>query len=325
MENKTQQPQQPVAQGQTLQVAEQQKNISEDVLARINQFQEEGSLRLPTDYSAENALKSAWLVLQDTQTADKKPVLEACKRGSIATALLDMVIQGLSVSKKQGYFIAYGPNLTFSRSYFGSVALAKRVGGIKKEPVANVVYEGDIFEYLIDPATGLKKIVKHEQKLGNINNEKIVGAYAVTVRLDDTTEVEVMSMAQIRAAWNQGATRGNSPAHKNFTDQMCKKTVIGRACKMVINSSDDSWLYDGKKDEFDTDDAAESRNEATRQMAGKKRLAFEDIPFEEVPHTGPEAAKPEDTEPITSPGTKPENPQAGKGLFQEPTADGPGF
>ncbi len=71
-----------------------------------------------------------------------------------------------------------------------------------------------------------------------------------------------MSMAQIRAAWNQGATHGASPAHKNFPAEMCKKTVIGRACKLIINSSDDAWLYDGKQDEDDVDTAQQQRNAA---------------------------------------------------------------
>lgn len=317
MENKTQQPQQQTNQEQTLQVSEQQKNISETILARIDQFQKEGSLELPQNYSAANALKSAWLVLQETQTTDKKPVLQACTRDSVATALLDMVIQGLSVSKKQGYFIAYGSKLTFSRSYFGTVALAKRVGGIDREPVANVVYEGDVFEYLIDPATGLTKIVKHEQKLENIDNAKIIGAYAVLTKPDGTVAVEVMSIAQIRSAWNQGATKGASPAHKNFTDQMCKKTVIGRACKMAINSSDDAWLYDGKQDEFDSDEVAESRNATIKQGSGKKTIQVEDIPFEEVPNAKIEEPKAE--KPESKPSNNQPTPEESK------ASAGPGF
>ena len=40
-----------------------------------------------------------------------------------------------------------------------------------------------------------------------------------------------------------GVMKGGSPAHKNFDDQMVKKTVINRACKTLINSSDDTALY----------------------------------------------------------------------------------
>jgi recombination protein RecT len=247
-------------------------NISDQVLARIEQLQGDGGLRLPANYSVENHMKSAWLVLQATTDRNGKRALDVCTKGSIANALFDMVLQGLSVSKKQGNFIVYGNSLEFQRSYFGTMALAKRAGGIKGEPVANVIYEGDEFIYMIDPKTGRKSIVKHEQKLENIDNNKIVGAYAIVTYADGTTEVTIMSMAQIRAAWNQGATKGNSPAHKNFTDEMAKKTVIGRACKAVINSSDDAWLYEGKADTSETDIASRQRESA---IVGEKQVITE--------------------------------------------------
>lgn len=253
-------------------------NISDQVLAKIEQFQQDGGLRLPANYSVENHMKSAWLVLQATTDRNGKRALEVCTKGSIANALFDMVLQGLSVSKKQGYFIVYGNTLEFQRSYFGTIALAKRAGNIKGEPVANIIYEGDEFIYMIDPKTGRKSIVKHEQKLGNIDNAKIVGAYAIVTYADNTTEVTIMSMAQIRAAWNQGATKGNSPAHKNFTDEMAKKTVIGRACKTVINSSDDAWLYEGKADASETDIASRNREAAIAET----KQTITDTDYEEV-------------------------------------------
>ena len=241
-------------------------NISDQVLMKINAFTRDGGLLLPEKYSAANNMKSAWLVLQETMDRNNRPALEVCTKASIANALFDMVLQGLSVSKSQGYFIVYGNKLEFQRSYFGTVALAKRCGGIKTEPVANVIYEGDEFVYTIDPATGHYSIVKHEQKLQNIDDSKIVGAYAIVKLADGSTQVTIMTMAQIRAAWNQGATKGKSPAHQNFAGEMAKKTVIGRACKMVINSADDAWLYDGKPDELDASDTtAEQRNAEAEQ------------------------------------------------------------
>lgn len=255
-------------------------NIAEQVLTKIEQFQTDGGLVLPPNYSVENHMKSAWLILQSTQDRNGTPALQCCTKDSIANALFDMVLQGLAVSKKQGYFIVYGNKLEFQRSYFGTVALAKRTGRIKSEPVANVIYEGDEFVYTIDPATARIKIVKHEQRLENINNEKIRAAYALVELEDGTAHVTIMSMQQIKASWNQGATKGNSPAHKNFSEEMAKKTVIGRACKMIINSSDDAWLYDGKTDEMDVDTATEARKEALSNA--KKVVDIEDVPFEDV-------------------------------------------
>lgn len=257
------------------------ENISEQVLSRIEQFQKDGSMILPKNYSVENHMKSAWLALQEVEDKEHHKALQICTKESIANSLLDMVLQGLSVSKKQGYFIVYGNKLIFQRSYFGTIALAKRAGGMVSEPVANVIYEGDDFQYEIDPKTAKVSIIKHSQKLENIDNSKIKGAYALVTLADGTTQVTIMSMQQIRAAWGQGATKGNSPAHKNFAEEMAKKTVIGRACKVIINSSDDAWLYDGKEDDADSDKASIQRDAAQHsdvQIIDTTAVEFDDVP-----------------------------------------------
>lgn len=257
------------------------ENISEQVLSRIEQFQKDGSMILPKNYSVENHMKSAWLALQEVEDKEHHKALQICTKESIANSLLDMVLQGLSVSKKQGYFIVYGNKLIFQRSYFGTIALAKRAGGMVSEPVANVIYDGDDFQYEIDPKTAKVSIIKHSQKLENIDNDKIKGAYALVTLADGTTQVTIMSMQQIRAAWGQGATKGNSPAHKNFAEEMAKKTVIGRACKAIINSSDDAWLYDGKEDDADSDKASIQRDAAQHsdvQIIDTTAVEFDDVP-----------------------------------------------
>lgn len=256
------------------------ENISEQVLSRIEQFQKDGSMILPKNYSVENHMKSAWLALQEVEDKEHHKALQICTKESIANSLLDMVLQGLSVSKKQGYFIMYGNKLIFQRSYFGTIALAKRAGGMVSEPVANVIYDGDDFLYEIDPKTAKVSIIKHSQKLENIDNSKIKGAYALVTLADGTTQVTIMSMQQIRAAWGQGATKGNSPAHKNFAEEMAKKTVIGRACKAIINSSDDAWLYDGKEDDADSDKASIQRDAAQHsdvQIIDTTAVEFDDV------------------------------------------------
>lgn len=266
-----------------------QKDITDSVMLRVKDLEETGGLMFPQNYSAANQIKAAWFVLQETKDRNGRPALEVCNKNTIANAVLDMVIQGLSVSKKQGYFIVYGDKLEFQRSYFGTVALAKRCG-MQGNPVANIIYEGDDFEYRINTDTGLTSIVKHEQKFDNVDINKIKGAYAIVTMPDGERQVTIMSIAQIRSAWGQGATKGASPAHKNFTDEMAKKTAIGRACKMLINSSDDAYLFDGKRDEFDRPDASEAR-EASKQQP--KETVGEDVDFEEVvPENKPKEEQP---------------------------------
>lgn len=218
----------------------QQTNISEQVLKRIKEFEQGGDISFPANYNYANALKSAQLILAETLDRDKKPVLQSCSRESICNALLDMAIQGLSPVKKQCYFVPYGGKLQLMKSYLGNIAATKRLKGVK-DIFANVIYKGDDFEYKLNLENGLIEIVKHEQKFENIGNE-ILGAYAIVVREGQANYVEVMNIKQIQNAWNQGTAykSGKSTAHNNFKDEMVRKTVINRACKRFVNTSDDS-------------------------------------------------------------------------------------
>lgn len=83
-----------------------------------------------------------------------------------------------------------------------------------------------------------------------------------------------MSMAQVRKSWEQGPTKGQSPAHKNFPDQMAMKTVINRSLKIDVNSSDDAALFE---DDMPADDqrTANVKQEIT-DNANTKELGFAD-------------------------------------------------
>lgn len=68
----------------------------------------EYGLSFPKDYNLSNALMGAYLILKETKDRNNKPVLESCTSTSIANSLMNMATLGLSVQKKQGYFISYG-------------------------------------------------------------------------------------------------------------------------------------------------------------------------------------------------------------------------
>lgn len=257
------------------------KDISAQVLDRIDTFQKSGELRIPKDYSPENALKSAYLILSDP----RNNLLESCTKESVANALLKMVVWGLSPLKKQCDFIPYKDKLDCSPEYTGNIILAKRYGNLKWIK-ANAIFEKDTFEFAVDASTGRKKIVKHEQTLDSIGSKKLKGAYAVYELNDGTKDVEVVNITQIHDAWNQGPMKGASPAHKNFPDQMAVKTVINRACKLLIRSSDDSVLYSNETEE-EKPDAVEIEIDENANV--------ETISFEEVEEEEPESLEDENT------------------------------
>lgn len=262
-QNQQQQPQQPQQQPAV------QETIVDQVLKRITQLINTGELMVPQNYSYENAIRSAWLMLQDVESRDKKPALEVCTRHSIVNAFLDMVMKGLSVVKKQGYFVVYGNELSFDQSYLGDIAIAKRDANVK-EVNGVAVYQDDEFEYEIDlTKAGRKKVTVHKQKFANIDPAKFVGAYAIVEYNDGTVSCEVMTLQQIKAAWALGGSRGDSPAHRNFPDQMGIKTVINRALKIVNGSSDDAAV-------MPKDPSMMAMRLEVKENANQKAISMED-------------------------------------------------
>lgn len=256
-------------------LVKQEKTIVDSVQKRIAEMQNSGSIELPNNYSVGNALKSAYLILQETQTRDKKPVLQACTPESITNSLLDMATQGLNPSKEQCYFIAYGNKLTMSRSYLGTIALTKRINGVK-DVKGYAVYKDDKFELGFDILTGKQKILEFCPGL-NRDSKNLIGAFALILGDNEILHTEYMDINQIHNAWNQGSMKGNSGAHKNFADQMAIKTVINRACKYYVSTSDDSDKIADfmNKTIEDTDRELE---EEKKEFANKEVVEIEDIP-----------------------------------------------
>ena len=266
----------------TQQVANVKKDISAQVLQKVQSFQESGELVIPDGYIPQNALKSAYIVLSETKNREGKYALEHCSQSSIAEALLKMVVWGLSPLKKQCYFIMFGNRLECTPDYSGNIALAKRYGGLKTIK-GQAIFKGDDFKFEVDPETGHKKIIQHSQSLENLGSAEVVGAYAVIEMNDGTRDVEIMNIKQIEAAWGQGATNGASPAHKKFPDQMAIKTVINRACKLIIRSSDDSALMESEEDEAKKLSPQESEvKQEIQQNANAEPLDFEEAQIVEA-------------------------------------------
>lgn len=266
-------------------VVKKQSEITEQVFGKVKQLQEAGSLVLPKSYAAGNALKSAQLILAETKDKTGKLATEVCTKESVANCLLDMVKMGLEPSKKQCYFVIYGDKLQLMTSYFGKLAIAKRVADLE-EVKAFVIYEGDEFEmeFNLDDLTMQLKTYKPNPL--NVNLDKITGAFAIPVFKDGTRgDLVYMSYQQIKNSWNQGYAKGNSGAHKNFTDEMCKKTIITRVCKTLINSSDDGDLVDT----YGAMDEEIPVQQEQKEMTASKE--FVDVPFTEEEHVSATVVK----------------------------------
>lgn len=198
----------------------------------INQFAdlvEKGQLFFPDNYNYVNAVKYAALVITQTKG------LQDCTKASVVQALSDMALQGLDVQRKQGYFIKYGNELKFFRSYFGDVAAAMQTKLIK-DIKAVVIYDGDEFE------TGIENdeevVLHHKTSFKNRDNE-IIGAYAVAILPEGAKRYCVMTKKEIDKNWAKSTNKDNQ-VQKDFPQEMAKRTVIRRLVKLLFNSANTS-------------------------------------------------------------------------------------
>lgn len=267
----TQQPQtQLTSQNQTA-LKKMQEETTQQILDKVNCWQETGELILPKDYKVGNAIKLAWLYLQTVEDRSHRKAIDVCTKDSICNALLDMVLHG-EYPKKHCYFIVYGDRLEWNERYLGKYMRAKRDTEIEAV-YPQVVYQGDEFVYTIDEL-GQYQLVKHVPNLDNLDITKIKAAYAIVVNKDKTRHMEIMTIDQIKKSWMQGATKGTSGAHTNFTDQMCKKTVMARACKIALDSQAD---FADEDDDNRRDEATAERDAAQhRQVAEAEAVELHD-------------------------------------------------
>ena len=253
------------------------QNQVEWVSKQLEEKKEKG-LCFPEGYSIRNAMQSAFLMLKDAEDKSGNPLTTVCTQDSIVQSLMQMATQGLNPIKKQCYFVAYGNKCKLVPSYFGTLAILNRVKNLKRQPVANVVRQGDVFEYGYDMDTLEMEIYKHESSLENLD-KPVIAAYAV-IETDKERVVEIMSRKQLEASWAQGQSwkqaKKNgyeSKTHTNFSEEMAKKTVLNRASKKLINATDDSSIMN--------DEALQAFNEVENNdnldlVEGKKQQDIKD-------------------------------------------------
>lgn len=211
---------------------------------RITEMQKNEGLKLPANYSPSNALNAAWLLLSDGSKGQS--LLQKTTPESQAKALLSMVIQGLSPAKNQVYFIPYGKDLTLTRSYFGSLAILRRLDNVK-DVWAQVIRDGD--QWAVNSERG-RMVIDWEPNVESLDND-IVAAYAVIEDTEGVLNYTLMTRKQIDQSWSHAKTKN---VQREFPDQMAMRTVLNRAAKFYINSSSDNDLLLGAINETTADE-----------------------------------------------------------------------
>ena len=202
--------------------------------------------------------------LMDMSTNTK---LAACTQESVYLGLLACAVTGLEPGalKGEAYLVPFAGKAQFMIGWKGIVKCARRsreVVGI----VANVVREADVFDLDLGTANSLV----HKPARGD--RGLVVGSYAIANLVGGHHEIEYLDhedLARIRAVADK---RGPSPAWKDWSDQMSRKSALRRLGKRLPMGTDyfvalalDNAIDEGKEQRAIIDlvtDGAGSRSEA---------------------------------------------------------------
>lgn len=163
----------------------------------------------------------------------KEPLIVQCSKNSIVEAITRCCQWELVPDSVQACLIPYKGELTFQPMYQGLLEVAYRTG-IFKSINANIIYEGDFFEYDL----GGDCYVKHQLDLVGKRN-KPLAVYADIKLANGGRIVKVMTMPEINKIKNKAKTQ---KVWEPYFDQMAIKTVIKQAFKLCPKSEDLSSL-----------------------------------------------------------------------------------
>lgn len=161
-------------------------------------------------------------------TVASSPSLQKCTPESIALAAYDAATLGLPVNKLGlAWLVPFGNEAKFQIGYRGYIQLVMETGFVL-EVSAECVYQNERFHYRL----GTNPTIEHEPvELGKVKGA-FVGAYAIAKLANGLTKHVVMDKGQIDHIRGKSRSSSNGPWVTDY-DEMAKKTVVKRLCKML--------------------------------------------------------------------------------------------
>ena len=182
---------------------------------------------LPKHLTAERLIRIA------IAAASRNPQLLACTPQSLALSLMGAAQLGLEAGSPLGsaYLVPFrnkngNYEATLIIGYRGLIELARRSGEISMIE-AHVVHENDTFTCRF----GMEPVLEHEPCWTGEPGD-VIAAYAVAKLTDGSTQVEVMTRAQIDAIKNRSRAGRSGPWVSDYPE-MARKTVVRRLAKYL--------------------------------------------------------------------------------------------
>lgn len=176
---------------------------------------------LPKHLPADRMVKIAWM------SVERNPALLACRPVSLLRAVFQAAELGLEPGLMgEVYLVPFKDEVQAIVGYQGLLSLARRSGDVVNVE-ARVVYERDEFhvEYGLEP-----KLV-HRPYMGD-EESPFARVYAVATLKGGGKQFDVMSKAQIERIRARSRAANSGPWVTDY-DEMAKKTVLRRLCKLL--------------------------------------------------------------------------------------------
>jgi len=216
----------------------------EDFSANIKRMEPNFRSALPAHISPEKFMRAALTAIQlnpDILSSDKRTLFLEITKAAQDGLLIDGREAAIVVFKtKNGPVAKYMPML-------GGVLKKLRNSGELANITAQIVYDGDDFNYWIDEQG---EHIKHTPKLNGTRGKPSL-TYAIARTRDGDLYTEVMTYEQIQDVKNSSKAKDFGPWSGPFESEMWRKTVIRRLAKRLPMSSDLEEVVRRDDDLFD--------------------------------------------------------------------------
>lgn len=164
--------------------------------------------------------------------ANRNPAILSCTQASVVETVMRAAELGLDFGQLGGaHAVPFGNKLQLIPDYRGLVKLVRQSGELSYVG-ADVVYDKDSFVY----QKGSSPKVEHVPKLDGDRGRKM-GAYAVLLMKDGSLYTDYMNVSEIEAIRSRSKAGKSGPWVTDW-DEMAKKTVLRKTCKLAPMSSE---------------------------------------------------------------------------------------
>ena len=164
---------------------------------------------------------------------NRMPALLDCDARSIVQAVMLGAELGLEAGGILGeaYLVPYGKQVQLIPGYRGLVKLARQSGEVA-DIEARAVFERDFFEF----EYGLDQKLRHKPSTES-DPGKLIQVYSIARLRDGGSHFDVMSVSEVEKIRSRSKAGRSGPWVSDY-NEMAKKTIVRRLCKMIPMSAE---------------------------------------------------------------------------------------